>query len=101
MMQGDSYDLGIVLKNNAGQPVTPDDVQDVEITIGTLSKRYKEGKLIYSNGTWLFPLSQDESFSLRPGPKEAQVRVKWANGFVEGRPILGVRIQESMSKEAL
>ena len=33
MMQGDSYSLGIRILNNAGSPVTPDDVNDVEITI--------------------------------------------------------------------
>lgn len=100
-MQGDSYDLGIVLKNNAGQSITPTDIQDVEITIGAISKRYKKGQLVYTNGLWIFPLSQDESFGMRPGPKEAQVRVKWANGFVEGKPIYGVSILESKSKEVL
>ena len=40
MMQGDSYNLGIKILNNAGSPVTPDDIRDVEITIGNLSKTY-------------------------------------------------------------
>ena len=34
MMQGDSYYQGIRILNNAGNPVTPDDVKDVEIVIG-------------------------------------------------------------------
>ena len=39
MMQGDAYLLGISILNNAGMPVTPADVADVEITIGHLKKK--------------------------------------------------------------
>lgn len=101
MMQGDSYNMGVLLRNNAGQPITPDDVDDVEITIGWESKRFKRGELTYSDGLWLYPISQTESFAQKPGKVEAQARVKWKNGFVEGQPILGARFQESRSKEVL
>lgn len=101
MMQGDSYNIGIQLLNNAGQPITPDDVDDVEITIGWESKRYTSGQLTYYNGLWLYPISQSESFGKWPGKLDAQARIKWPNGFVEGQPIYGARIQESRSKEVL
>lgn len=101
MMQGDSYNMGIALLNNAGQPITPDDVDDVEITIGWTSKRYRKGELLYQNGLWLYPIQQSDSFRQRPGRVEAQARIKWKNGFVEGQPILGARFQESRSKEVL
>lgn len=101
MMQGDSYFLGFVLRNNAGQPITPEDVLDVEITVGSLTKRKNDGKLIYDNGMWMFPLSQEESMGMRPGGKDAQARIKWASGVVEGQPIYGVIVQESKSKEVL
>lgn len=101
MMQGDSYNMGIALLNNAGQPITPDDVEDVEITIGWESKRYKNGQLLFADGLWLFPIAQSDSFSQRPGKTEAQVRIKWNNGFVEGQKILGARFVESRSKEVL
>ena len=32
---------------------------------------------------------------------KAQIRILWANGIVEGKPIYGVRINESTSKEVL
>lgn len=101
MMQGDSYSIGIALLNNAGQPVTPTDVIDVEITIGWESKRYSKGQLTFSNGLWLYPISQSESFEQWPGKTDAQARIKWNNGFVEGQPIQGARFLESKSKEVL
>ena len=101
MMQGDSYNLGIQILNNAGSPITPDDIQDLEITIGHLRKTYRESQLTYSDGLWMFPVNQGESFGYRPAAAKAQVRVRWANGVVEGKPMYGVRIEESISKEVL
>ena len=101
MMQGDAYNLGIRILNNAGSPVTPDDVQDVEITIGHLRKTWLNAQLDYADGLWLFPLSQKETFGYWPSEVRAQVRVVWSNGVVEGKPVYGVRIHESISKEVL
>lgn len=101
MMQGDSYSLGIRILNNAGNQVTPDDIKDVEITIGHLRKTYLNAEVTYQEGMWLFPLSQQETFRYWPSSVKAQVRVVWANGIVEGKPLYGVRINESISKEVL
>ncbi|MBQ3504781.1 MAG: hypothetical protein IJA75_08765 [Oscillospiraceae bacterium] len=101
MMQGDGYCLGIRIENNALSVVTPQDVRDVEISIGHLRRTYGKGELRYYNGLWLFPLSQEESFRFLPAAPKAQVRVVWANGAVEGKPLYGVRIEESISKEVL
>ena len=101
MMQGDSYSLGINILNNAGQPVTPNDINDVEITIGNLRKTYLNAQVTYSDGVWLFPLSQQETFRYWPASVKAQVRVAWKNGVVEGKPLYGIRINESISKEVL
>ena len=101
MMQGDSYNLGIRILNNAGSPVTPEDVKDVEITIGHLSKTYMNSQLIYNEGLWMFPLSQKDTFGYWPSSLKAQVRVVWANGVIEGKPLYGLRIDESISKEVL
>lgn len=101
MMQGDSYSLGIVILNNAGSPVTPADVRDVEITIGDMSKTYKRAELTFTDGVWMFPISQKDSFSMWPSAVKAQVRVAWLGGAVEGKPIYGIRNEESLSKEVL
>ena len=101
MMQGDSYALGIRILNNAGNPVAPEDIRDVEITIGQIRKTYSNAELMYSEGLWMFPVSQNESFGVWPGTAKAQVRVAWANGVVEGKPLYGIRTIESISKEVL
>ena len=101
MMQGDAYSLGFTVKNNAESIVTPDDVIDVEITIGHLRKTYSSGQVTYYDGRWFFPISQTESFDYWPKATKAQIRVKWRNGIVEGKEIHGVRINESISREAL
>lgn len=101
MMQGDAYLLGINILNNAGMPVTPADVADVEITIGHLKKKYSAAELSFNNGIWMFPLTQKETFGCMPALPKAQVRIKWANGVIEGKPLYGIRIDESISKEVL
>ena len=101
MMQGDSYNLGLSVINNAGGPVTPDDITDMEITIGHLSKTYRGAQLTFTDGRWFFPLNQGETFGYTPMAVKAQIRILWKNGVVEGQPIHGIRINESISKEAL
>jgi len=101
MMQGDSYCLGIELLNNAGAHITPENVADVEITVGRVSKSLQEGQIRFENNAWLYPLSQQESMAIRPGSVPAQVRVVWKNGAVEGCNLYGIRAQESLSKEVL
>lgn len=101
MMQGDSYQLGIRILNNAGSPVTDQEVAEVEITIGSLRKTYSSGQLRFFENLWLFPFSQAESFGCTPAAVKAQVRLKWKNGVIEGAPLHGVRILESISKEVL
>ena len=101
MMQGDSYNLGIRILNNAGSPVTDQDAADVEITIGSLRKTYGSGQLQFFENLWLFPISQAESFGGLPAPQKAQVRIKWQNGLIEGAPLYGVNLLESISKEVL
>ena len=101
MMQGDGCNLGIAILGNAGSPVEPGAVREVEICLGRLRKTYGAGELTYSGGVWLFPLSQGESLSLAPGPVRAQVRIVWANGVTEGTELTGITVEESISKEVL
>ena len=101
MMQGDSFHLGIRIKNNAGNPVTPTDIEDVEISIGHISKTYRRGELTFIDGMWMFPMTQYETFEFYPSSVKAQVRIKWANGVIEGKPIYGIRIHEGISREVL
>jgi hypothetical protein len=49
----------------------------------------------------MFPISQKETFGYWPKATKAQIRILWKNGVVEGKPIHGIRINESTSKEVL
>ena len=101
MMQGDSYSLGFTVKNNAGSLVTPADIQDMAITIGYITKTYRKVQITYRDGKWLFPLTQSETFDLRPMSTKGEIAIKWADGIIERKPILGIRVNESISKEVL
>ena len=101
MMQGDAYSIGFTVQNNAGSVVVPEDIIDMEISIGHLRKTYSSGLVTFYEGRWFVPLSQEETFGYWPKAVNAQIRVKWKNGVVEGKTIHGVRINESISKEVL
>lgn len=103
MMQGDSYNLKVTILNKDKTPVTPDDVRDVEITVGSLSKTYANNEVTYNEGIeqWLFPLTQEETFKFAPARVKAQVRIVMKSGIVEGVPLGTVNVLESISKEVL
>lgn len=101
MMQGDSYNMSIELLKKDGTAITSSEVQDVEITIGYLSKRWSDGEVTYGSGLWGFPISQAESFKFPASHVKAQARVKWKDGTVEGFSLGRVCVDESTSKEVL
>ena len=103
MMQGDSYALGIEILDGKGNAVTNADIQDMEITVGNLSKKYSGGDLIYDedSGKWGFPLTQEETFQMKPMRVKVQARILWPDKSVEGVDLGYTRIHESESKEVL
>lgn len=103
MMQGDSYSIAIIIEDYNGNPVTTEGVQDLEVTIGNITKKYSTGEITYSTESqfWQFPITQQETFDLLPSKVKAQLRLLWQNGDVEGVDLGYVRIKESMSKEVL
>ena len=103
MMQGDAYGLPIEILRNDETVVTPNDVSDVEIAIGFLTKTYKAGEITYNANAakWVFPLTQEETFRFPAVRMKAQVRVVWPDGSVEGVCMEGINVHESISKEVL
>ena len=106
MMQGDSYGLEIEILDHDNIVVTPEDISDVEITVGFLRKSYKKGEIFYvaddnKPGIWIFPLSQKETFKLPISQVNVQIRIMWPNGEVEGATIGQLSVNESHSKEVL
>lgn len=101
MMQGDSYSLNIEVLKESGEAVSLGEVSDVEITVGFLRKTYAKGEVLYTDGIWVFPITQEESFSLPATRVKAQVRVVWKDGSVEGASLGEIRVHESISKAVL
>lgn len=101
MMQGDSYGLSIEILNSVGEAVTSSDVSDVEVSIGSHRKTYKDGEVYFLDGMWVFPLTQEETFEMLPAKVKVQLRVKWLSGDVEGCDLGYQNIRESISKEVL
>lgn len=103
MMQGDSYSLEVDIRNGDKKVVTPDDVSDVEICVGSLRKTYKSEEVTFDEDVqkWKFPLTQEETFKMLPAKVKAQVRVLWTSGEIEGADLGEIRVKESISKEVL
>ena len=81
---------------------------DVEITIGKLRKTLRNGEIKFNPNTYTFdfPLTQEETFALRPGMRlRSQVRVKLRsfdsneNNFIFSYDGPNVLIIQSISKE--
>ena len=102
MMQGDSYSLDIEILDADGTAITDAEVSNVEITIGHLRKTFADGvRYDSSKGVWKFPMTQEETFRYMPARVRGQVRVVWNNGEVEGIPLEGISVKESISREVL
>lgn len=101
MMQGDARSLYVELLLPGDVVVEPKDVADVEITLGLLSKTYRDGQLSFMNGVWVFPLTQKETFALKATVQKAQVRVRWHSGEIEGVFVDRIYIDESLSRKEI
>lgn len=104
MMQGDAYRVPFILSmtiDGTRTLLTPDNVEDVEILIGTLRATYSEGELKFDDGKWCFPLTQQKTFSLGSFAQFAQVRVKFITGDVVGAIVPKMLMNNSISKAVL
>ena len=101
IMQGDSYSIGIdVTLNDA--PIDIAMVEKAEVILGRIKKQYPN-EITYDseNGKFLFPITQQESFSFGLPPSPAQIRIKLTSGEVIGGKLETINVQSSVSKEVL
>lgn len=100
--QGDQYAIPVQILLN-DQPAGPGDFEDVEISIGSTSKRYSDSGLHYSESekAYMFPVTQQETFKLCAAPMKAEVRVKFENGDVIRAGLDTVEVAASISKAVL
>lgn len=99
IMQGDAYSIPVRITSD-GEPVTPETAETVEITLGPLIKQYPTG-ISFSDGDWLFTLTQGEAFTLSAAGAECKIRVKFRSGDVIGVSLGKIDIAASRSKAVL
>lgn len=78
IQQGNQYPLPIkIITNN--QPITPDDIDDVRIQIGSYLKSYADGEITFNDETneWLFPLTEHmtQSFGNLRAPVQVGIKI--------------------------
>ena len=84
IMQGDSYPIPVEITQD-GIVITPEMVEDVEVTVGkTVRKTLSGGGVTFEDNTWYFLLSQEESFSM-VNSQRVIVRLKYpVTGYTLG-----------------
>ncbi len=101
LMQGDARSLYIELLKPGDVTVAPEDVADVEVTLGLLTKTYRKGQLTFIDGVWFFPLTQSETLAMKATVQKAQVRVRWPSGEIEGVFLGRIYMDESLSRKEI
>ena len=97
-MQGDAYYIPFLFFDDDAQPITDDMLDDLEIVFGNVRKTL--GAILYDDGAFLFPLTQEESFGMDSTVK-IQARLKFKTGDVLGASLGHVVFLKSDSQEAL
>jgi len=100
IMQGDSYGIPVTVRRDDGQLVDEYCAEAVEIIIGSIRKVYP-GQITFSDGKWIFPLTQEESMQLSAQKQTAQIRVRFTSGDVVGAKSGIVFVDCSKSGEVL
>lgn len=81
-MQGDRYFVPFILRAQDGTIITDEMVKTVVLNLGNMSRQYP-GDVTYSDGKWLFPMSQKQSFAMK-GSVEPQARIEFNDGTIFG-----------------
>ena len=95
IMQGDSYPILINLVHDGDVPLTPDMVEDVELTVSNALFLRKSAGEIYHDpieNVWYFHPTQEQTLALDPGDHGLVARVKYLDA---PRPVVvGIRFDD-------
>lgn len=83
IIQGDAYDIGIVILAE-GAALSAADIRQMRVALGGTVKTYPGGGITYADGVWRYPMTQEESFALRPGAATLTVRMEFAAAQLKG-----------------
>lgn len=102
MMQGDAYKIPFEIKVD-GEVANSETFTDVEISVGNIIKTMSSGDVKFDTeqNAFMFPITQQETFTLRNTPQKVQIRVKYEDGNVYGVQPENVDVIGSVSKAVL
>ena len=99
LMQGDQYNIPIEIILPTG-PANATSFENIEIQMGNIRKTLLDNEITYSEEkkAFLFPLKQKETFRLKQGQVEVQVRVKLHSGEIIGTSAGYYNVEDAVSK---
>ena len=87
VMQGDAYSIFFESRGGNGIPINPSGVEDVEIEVGGITKKYSAEELHFADGRWIYPLSEAETKGFYGEDITVTVKIKTNNGEIVGCPV--------------
>ena len=97
--QGDQYYLPIKITQN-GVVIGEDSVSKVRIGVANFVNKYPDGDLLFSGDYWLFPLTEEMTYTLRAGITEVQAQVVFPDDKIISSMVVNADIGESLLKGA-
>ena len=105
IIQGDQVTIAVQLTDEADNIITPDDVDGVVLTLGTVSRRSwdEEYPVEYDQllRSWLLAVTQEDSFALRAGVAKMSARVVFLDGGIGGANVATVFVLPAQNREVL
>lgn len=101
-MQGDQYLLPIEIEVD-DKPINIEDFKQIQFKVGNLLKYWnhdQDSEVIYIDGKFLFPLSQQETFNFR-GQQEIQIRLQDYQNNIVGKRYGSIDVMNSLTKEEM
>ena len=98
LIQGSTYILDLDLTEN-GQPLNIDEIEKVQVILGTIEKSYPEN-ITYEGNKFIISLSQEDTFALQ-GTIKQQVRVKYKDGQVKSTLPTSAYVYDSITEKVL
>lgn len=97
--KGEDKVIPIELYNN-GEALLPEAVEKAVFNIGPLEK-YWPGDVLFYEGKWLLPITQNETLGIAAGMYTAEARIKLKSGEIEGVTFEKVSFVPMQNKEVL
>lgn len=78
-LKGAAYSIPFLVKSGK-TTITNENVASVRLGLGNLTASWPGGRLRYSGGYWLFPVTQSQSYALPQGETYYQAQIQMASG---------------------